>query len=185
MIRRSVIVAALAWTVPANAVELFGGPFDLVDHHGRRRTDADFAGKWRLMFFGYTGCPDICPLDLAVIGEALVRLGPAGDAVQPLFVTVDPARDTPPVLAAFVTGFHARLVALTGTERAIAVTAKAWRVHRHKVIVDRARPDDYLVDHGTLTYLMRPDGSFATLFPHGTSAEVMAERLARQLGGPS
>jgi protein SCO1/2 len=96
-----------------------------------------------------------------------------------LFVTVDPARDTVPVLAAYASAFHPRLLALTGSEAEIAAVAKAYRVHRRKVLVDPARPADYLVDHGTFSYLMGPDGRFATLLPSGTVAGRMAEVIRR------
>lgn len=153
----------------------FGGPFALTDHTGRRRTDADFRGRFLLVHFGYTGCPDLCPLGLDAMLAALDRLGPAGEALQPVFVTVDPARDTVEALRPFVAAFGPRLIGLTGTEAEIRAVAKAYRVHRRKVIVDPARPDDYLVDHGSLTYLMGPDGACRTIFPHGTTAERMAE----------
>ncbi len=159
----------------------FGGPFELTDQNGRLRSDRDFRGKFLLIFFGYTGCPDICPLDLSVISRALDRLGVQGKRIQPIFITVDPARDTPEVLRDFISGFHPRFVALTGSESRIAAIAKAYRVHRRKVIVEPAYPQDYLVDHGSLTYLMGPDGSFRTLFPHGTSAERMATVLRSYL----
>jgi protein SCO1 len=127
----------------------FGGPFALVDHAGRRVTDQDFRGSWLLVQFGYTGCPDLCPLGLDTLAGALDLLGPAAaPQVRPLFVTVDPARDTPTALAGFVPAFHPRLLGLTGNEPEIRAVAKAYRVHRRKVLPNPARPDDYLIDHG-------------------------------------
>ncbi len=152
----------------------FGGPFELLDQDRRLRRDTDFRGRFLLIFFGYTGCPDVCPLDLAVMAEALDLLGEEAGRIQPLFVTVDPARDTPEVLAGFVAAFHPRLLGLTGSEAQIRAIAKAYRVHRRKVIVDPEDPEDYLVDHGSLTYLMGPDGRFRTLLPHKITAERMA-----------
>jgi protein SCO1 len=173
--------AARAWADEPWPVS-FGGPFALTDHTGRRVTDQDFRGSWLLVQFGYTGCPDLCPLSLDTLARALDLLGPAAAArVQPLFVTVDPARDTPGALAAFVPAFHPRLVGLTGSEPEIRAVAKAYRVHRRKVLTDPARPDDYLIDHGSFTYLMGPDGRFVTLFPYGTPAERMAEVIGGYL----
>jgi protein SCO1 len=185
--RRAVLLAALV-TSPALAADqdpwpvAFGGPFRLTDHTGRPRTDADFRGSWLLVQFGYTACPDLCPLGLDTLAGALDGLGPDLAArVQPLFVTVDPARDTVAALAAFAPAtFHPRLLALTGTEAEVAAVAKAYRVHRRKVVPDPADAADYLVDHGTFTYLMRPDGTFATLIPAGADA---AERMATVVRG--
>jgi len=164
----------------------FGGPFELLDQDRRIRRDSDFRGRFLLIFFGYTGCPDVCPLDLAVMAGALDLLGEEAGRIQPLFITVDPARDTPEVLADFVSGFHPRLLGLTGSEAQIRAVARAYRVHRRKVIVDPEHPEDYLVDHGSLTYLMGPDGRFRTLLPHRTTAERMAAvirtYLAREPG---
>ena len=105
-----------------------GGPFELTDHTGRRRTDADFRGKLVVLYFGYTSCPDVCPTELQAITLALDKLGAAADAVQPLFITVDPERDTPSRLADFVSSFHPRLVALTGAIAAIRKAALAYRI---------------------------------------------------------
>lgn len=161
----------------------FGGPFSLVDQLGRRRSDTDFRGSWLLIQFGYTGCPDLCPLGLDTMTAALEALGSRASAVQPLFVTVDPVRDTPATLAAFIGGFDPRFVALGGSEAEIQAVAKAYRVHRRKVILDPARPDEYLIDHGSLTYLMGPDGGFVTLFPYGTDAARMAQVIGGYVGG--
>lgn len=187
--RRTVLVAGLL--IPAVAAAYaeepwpvrFGGSFTLTDHHGARRRDTDFRGSFLLVQFGYTACPDLCPLGLDTMARVLDALGEAGARLQPLFITVDPTRDTPEVLAGFVTAFHPRLLGLTGSEAEIAAVARAYRVHRRKVILDPAHPDDYLVDHGSLTYLIAPDGGFATLFPYGTDATRMAEISRRYLRG--
>ena len=160
----------------------FGGPFNLVDQHGRRRSDTDFRGSWLLIQFGYTSCPDVCPLGLETMAAALEALGPAAQRVQPLLITIDPARDPPATLAGFAGGFDPRLVALSGSEPEIRAVAKAFRVHRRKVLLDPARPDDYVIDHGSLTYLIGPDGRFVTLFPYGTDAARMAQVIAGYLG---
>ena len=161
----------------------FGGPFSLVDQHGRRRSDTDFHGSWLLIEFGYTACPDLCPLGLETIAAALEALGPSAQRVQPVFITIDPARDTPAALASFIAAFDPRLIALSGSEAETQAVTKAYRVHRRKVILDPANRDDYLIDHGSFTYLMGPDGRFVTLFPYGTDAPRMTQVLAGYLGG--
>jgi protein SCO1/2 len=161
----------------------FGGPFDLIASDGRRVTDRDFLGKFLLVYFGYTRCPDVCPVDLLTIGQALVKLGPEADRIQPLFITVDPARDTPTALADFVSSFHPRLLGLGGDEDAIAKVARAYKVHRVKYIPAND-PANYGVDHSSLTYLMGPDGAFRTIIPHGASPDRMAEVVRAYLARP-
>ena len=180
----AVISMALLWSWPAAPesdplAARFGGPFELTTHEGKRVRDSDFRGRFMLVYFGYTHCPDICPVDLTVLTEAVERAGPAGDKVDPIFVTVDPARDTPEHLAKYRQSFHPRLVALTGSEADIAAVAKAYRVHRRKYLPDKSDPANYGIDHGSLTYLMGPDGKFRTLIPHGASAERMAELIEK------
>ena len=154
----------------------FGGPFSLIDHEGARRTEEDFRGRFLLIYFGYTYCPDICPTNLSTMIHAMEDLGAKAEQVQPLFVSVDPARDTAEVLADYVAHFHPRLVGLTGSEQEIRAVAKAFRVHRSKVVFED--PDeDYLVNHSSITFLMDRDGTFLSLFPHDTAAEVMAKAL--------
>ena len=156
----------------------FGGPFTLTDHTGAKRTDADFRGRFLLIYFGYTYCPDICPTNLQTMSQALDELGDKAEGVQPIFVSVDPARDTVEVLADYVDHFYPTMVGLTGTESEIRAVAKAYRVHRSKVIVDSEAPaDEYLVNHSSITFLMGPDGGFLSLFPHDTKAEVMTKAL--------
>ncbi|MCX8100192.1 MAG: SCO family protein [Geminicoccaceae bacterium] len=155
-----------------------GGPLDLVHHSGRRFAEAELAGKYRLVYFGYTYCPDMCPLGLLTMSEALDRLPPdIAQLIQPIFVSVDPERDTPPVLAAYVGSFHPRLIGLTGTVEEIEAVKRAWRVYARKS--EESRGADYLVDHSTFTYLMGPDGRYLAHFGHGTSPEQMADRLVR------
>lgn len=159
-----------------------GGPLDLVHHTGRRFSEAELAGKYRLVYFGYTYCPDMCPLGLLTMSEALDRLPPElAQKIQPIFVSVDPERDTPEILASYVASFHPRLVGLTGTVEEIEAVKRAWRVFARKS--QEKRGEDYLVDHSTFTYFMGPDGRYLAHFSHGTSAEQMAERLARLISG--
>ena len=155
----------------------FGGPFTLHAGNGRLVSDTDFRGKFMLVYFGYTHCPDICPEDLVIIKEALDLLGKDADRIQPLFITVDPARDTPELLQDYVSSISPRLIGLSGGEAEIAALAKLYRVHRRKLAPPAAAKDqdNYIVDHSSLKYLMGPDGQFRTLIPHSVSAARMAE----------
>jgi protein SCO1/2 len=151
--------------------EQIGGPFALVDHMGHQRTDTDFRGKLMLVYFGFTHCPDVCPTDLQAMGLALDKLGPLGDAVQPLFITLDPERDTPANLADYVAMFHPRMVGLSGDAQTIRAAAGAYRVYYAKVEIGGG--SDYTIDHSGFVYLMDRDGRYLGFFPPGTSAERM------------
>jgi protein SCO1/2 len=159
--------------------EPVGGPFALVDHTGKPRTEKDFHGKLMLVYFGFTYCPDICPTDLQNIGLALDRLGPAGKNVQPLFITVDPERDTAAHLAEYITMFHPRLIALTGDAAAIRQAADAYKVYYARITNQAAT--DYTVDHTAFIYLMDRDGKYLGFFPPGTSPERIAESIRPRL----
>lgn len=150
-----------------------GGPFELIDQNGKRRTDADFRGKLVILYFGYTYCPDICPADLTQIGLAVDKLGPAGDDVQPLFISVDPQRDTPAVLAKYVTAFHPRLIGLTGTPEQIRAVADSYKAYYAKYQAKDGAV--YLIDHTGFIYLVGRDGQYTGFFPPGTSADRMVE----------
>lgn len=153
-----------------------GGPFTLTTHEGRVVTDKDFMGKYKLVFFGYTFCPDICPTELQTIAQAMDVMGDSGADVQPLFITIDPERDTPPVLADYVKLFHPSIIGLTGTAEQIAAVAKAYRVYYAR---SQGEPDptQYLMDHSTFAYLLAPDGSFVTVFAKGSTPEQMVEAI--------
>jgi len=157
-----------------------GGPFRLVDHTGAEVTDETWAGKHRLMFFGFTYCPDICPTELHAIARVMDELGSDADRVQPLFVTIDPERDTPEAMAEYVAAFHPRIVGLTGTPQQVAEVARAYRVFYAKVRTGDG-PDDYTMDHSTAAYLMGPDNGFITVFGHGTPPERIAEEIRGRL----
>lgn len=159
----------------------FGGRFSLIDHHGQRVGDDAYRGRFMLVYFGFTRCTDTCPVDLPTLAQALDALGPLAQRVAPLFITVDPAHDTPPVLAAYVAAFHPALIGLTGSEAEIAAVTKAYRVHRRKLTLPHHGAGEYAVDHGSLTYLMNRDGRFLTLLPHNTGAERMTAVLRRYL----
>jgi len=164
---------------PAAGTADIGGAFDLTDQAGQRRTDAEFRGRYMLVYFGYTFCPDICPTTLATMTEALDRLGEKAAAVQPIFITVDPARDTVAVLRDYAPHFHERLVALTGTAEQIAAAAKAYRVY---VSVPAEAGEDYLVDHSGFLYLMDREGRYAAHFRHAVTPEELAAAIARIIG---
>ncbi|MEE9139750.1 MAG: SCO family protein [Alphaproteobacteria bacterium] len=169
---------------PDSGTVEIGGPFTLVDQYGQLRTEADFRGKFTLVYFGYTFCPDVCPLEVAAMGAAIDALGPDGAEVVPVFITIDPARDTVEQLKAFAGQFHPRLVALTGTEAQIAEAARGYRVYYAKNDAGAAAagaPDDYLMDHTSIVYLMDEQGRYAAHFTHGTPADEMAARIAELL----
>jgi protein SCO1/2 len=155
-----------------------GGPFRLVDQNGNSVTDADLKGKWSLVYFGYTHCPDACPTALNDIAIALDQLGPKREAVRSVFITVDPERDTPEVLKEYVTSFDAPILALSGSPEEIARAAKAYRVYYAK------HPEaggDYSMDHSSVIYVMDPEWRFTASFTHQSTPEEIAERLKKLL----
>src|ERR1700724_1856257 len=166
-----------AGTMLASAI---GGPFRLTDQNGKTVTDADLKGKWSLVYFGYTHCPDACPTALNDISIALEDLGTKRDAVRPVFITVDPERDTPDALKAYVTSFDAPILALTGTPEQVAQAAKGYRVYYAK------HPEsggEYSMDHSSVIYVMDPQGRFTASFTHESTPEQISERLKQQIGG--
>lgn len=148
---------------PANlpAVAAIGGPFSLTDQHGRTVTDRDLNGRPFLVFFGFTHCPDICPTTMFEISEILRKLGPEGDRMRAVFITVDPERDTPEALKAYMSSFDPRIVALTGEPEAIAAVAKAYRAIFRRIPLNEG---GYTMDHTAIVYLMGKDGRFVTPF---------------------
>jgi protein SCO1 len=166
-------VGSIAWLHQRQARQV-GGVFHLIDSRsGREVSDRDFRGKWLLVFFGYTHCPDVCPTTLTEIGDTLTRLGPLADRVQPLFITLDPKRDTQQVLADYATAFDPRILGLTGAPAQIAVAAKEYGVY----FATRAVGDDYYLDHSAAVYVMRPDGSYVISFLSTSGSVDMAKRL--------
>jgi len=158
--------------------EPIGGPFALIDHNGKPRTNEEFRGKLMLVYFGFTYCPDVCPTDLQNIGLALDQLGPAGEQIQPLFITVDPERDTAEHLKDYVPMFHPRLIGLTGDPAAIHAAAAAYRAYYAQVPL---KGDDYTVDHSSFIYIVGTDGQYLGFFPPGTPPERIAESLRPRL----
>jgi cytochrome oxidase Cu insertion factor (SCO1/SenC/PrrC family) len=160
-----------------------GGPFELTDQTGHRRTDADFRGKLVVLYFGYTYCPDVCPTELQSISLALEKLGAVAEAVQPLFITVDPERDTPARLADFVSSFHPRLIGLTGSLAEIRKTAIAYKTFFAKQSI--ATPGNYSVDHTAFIYLVGKDGQYLGFLPPGLAPDAIADAIRTRLGPPS
>lgn len=164
---------------------VLGGPFSLVDQAGAPVTERDFAGQWLLLYFGYTYCPDICPTELGTIAAAMDALGPLGDRVTPVFITIDPERDTPQAMAQYVERFHPRLRGLSGTSEQVAEAARRFRVYYAKV-----QPRDagqYLMDHSSFVYLVGPDAKVRALFRPEAGPEAIAATVRAQLmrAGPS
>jgi protein SCO1/2 len=155
-----------------------GAAFALPDADGKLRKLEDFRGKVVLLYFGYTYCPDVCPLDLANIGAALRLLGAQAAEVQPVFITLDPARDTPAVLRGYATAFHPRFVALRGTEEATKRIATSYKVFYEKVPDGRG---SYAIDHAAFTFLLDRNGRYVGFFPPGTKPERMAAMVGESL----
>ncbi|WP_119299834.1 SCO family protein [Dongia deserti] len=158
---------------------LIGGPFELVDQNGNTVTDQTFQGRLMLVYFGFTYCPDACPTALGVMSAALDKLDVAADRVVPILITVDPERDTPAVLKDYVSNFHPGMLGLTGTKDQIAKAAKAYRVFYQKAA--GPTPDDYLMDHTLLIYLMDGDGKYITHFGPDATPDQMADEIRKHL----
>jgi cytochrome oxidase Cu insertion factor (SCO1/SenC/PrrC family) len=159
---------------------LIGGPFTLTDQNGKQVTDKDFRGRYMLVFFGFTACPDICPAGLQLIAATLAKVGAKADKVAPIFISVDPERDTPEKLAEYVKNFDDRMIGLTGTPEQVANVAKAYRVFYEKTANDGGAAG-YGMNHTSIIYLMGPDGEYITHFTPTTDVDAMAEKLTKLL----
>jgi cytochrome oxidase Cu insertion factor (SCO1/SenC/PrrC family) len=155
-----------------------GGPFTLTDQNGRPRSDTEFRGKLMIVYFGYTYCPDICPTDLMAISQALDALGPEAEGVQPIFITIDPERDTRG-LADYVAAFHHSFVGLTGSPDEIRKVANAYKAFYMKVPGDRNA--DYSIDHAGVIYLMGRNGEYLGFMPPQTNPDRLTEILRKYL----
>ncbi|QDX27117.1 SCO family protein [Sphingomonas suaedae] len=159
-----------------------GGPFTLVNGDGKTVTDKDFAGKYRIMYFGYTFCPDVCPVDVQNIGGAMKLLDKQNPElaakIVPVFVTIDPARDTPAVVKEFTSAFYPRMVGLTGTAEQVDAAAKVYRVPYAK----RETVSGYLMDHGRQAYLMGPNGEPIALLPQDQDPQAIVAEIERWIG---
>lgn len=158
----------------ANSPVTIGGPFILTSPEGTTVTDQTYRGKWLLVYFGFTSCPDSCPTALLEISVALEKLGLDADKVQPLFITVDPQRDTPPVMRNYTQSFDPRIVGLTGAPQQIAAVAQDYGVY-YAPRKNGPGADDYVMDHSTYLYLMNAEGKFVRGFDADTPGERIAE----------
>jgi cytochrome oxidase Cu insertion factor (SCO1/SenC/PrrC family) len=175
-------IASAADTVGVPSGVPIGGPFELTDEKGHRVTDADCRGRWMLVFFGYTNCPDECPLTLQKMATTLQDLGPLVGRVAPLFVTVDPKRDTPERLTSYLENFDTRIAGLTGSDEQIATAAKAYRVYYEPGQNEQSGAD--LVSHSTFLYLMDPSGKLNALFSQNVTPEKLTAALRTRLSLP-
>lgn len=184
-----IVLGLLVGLMPqaGGAAVRIGGPFELVDQHGTARSDADFRGSYLLIYFGFTYCPDLCPTTLLKMATALQELAARSPAraerVVPVFVTVDPERDTPEVLRGYAEQFDPRLVALTGTRRALADLGRVYGVFAAKV--PTGEPGAYVMDHTSFLYLMGPDGKYVRHFESDVSADDLAGALRQSVVGPA
>ncbi|MGI9523915.1 MAG: SCO family protein [Hyphomicrobiaceae bacterium] len=176
-IMHKVVGVSKNWSVGRAEI---GGPFRLVDQDGQIVTENSYEGKSLLVFFGFTHCPDVCPAGLQLVSAAMKKLGPKADALQPIFVSLDPNRDTPRQLKLYLSNFDSRIVGLTGTDGQIASAAKAFRVYYRKV-EDSDLSDGYTVDHSAFIYLIAPNHEFVTHFTHATPLDVLVARLDQAL----
>lgn len=157
-----------------------GGPFSLTDQFGNKRKNSEFLGKYMMVYFGYSFCPDVCPMGLQHISKALELLGTDIDQVTPLFITIDPERDTQENLKVYAQNWHSSFIFLTGSQEEINPVLEAYKVYTM-----RARPDgtmaDYLIDHSAFVYLMDRSGNLISFFPHTSDPQVMAQTVREHL----
>lgn len=179
--------------VSAGQRQVTGGPFSLVDHHGKQVSDENFKGRFMLLYFGYTFCPDVCPTGLTIMSRAVEELGSLSSKVTPVFVTVDPERDTVEAMAKYVVHFHPRLVGLTGTLKQTNKAARAYGVKYFKIfsmpfegdedVSEEEENSHYSIDHSANIYLVDPKGKFLTIFPYGEESGPMAEKMRQFING--
>jgi protein SCO1/2 len=169
---------AFVWLTQGGTASLVGGPFTLENGSGQQVTDRNFRGKYMLVYFGYTFCPDVCPTTLTEVADAMDKLGAKADRLQPIFISVDPKRDTPDVVKQYAAAFGPRLIGLTGTPEQIAAVAKEYRVYyaEHRT---GPGPNDYSMDHSSVLYLMGPDGKFVAPIRSDENSTEMAADLNR------
>jgi cytochrome oxidase Cu insertion factor (SCO1/SenC/PrrC family) len=184
----SLALAALAltqWPTKGplgSGTALIGGPFTMVNQKGKTVTEKTFQGKYTIYFFGFTFCPDVCPTELQVLIAALKELGPDEAKITPVFVSVDPERDSPKIIGEYVANFSPRLVGLTGTPEQLAAMASAFHLY-YKKVANENDAQNYGMDHSSILYLMAPDGKFAKHFPYTTDAKKLALELKSVLEG--
>ena len=173
----SEMVPGLGRTVITGQADV-GGPFRLTDQNGKSVTDADFRGRYMLVYFGYSFCPDVCPTTLAVMAQALEKLGGGARRVVPVFITIDPERDTPKVLGDYMKAFGPSFVGLTGSAAAIKDVEKKYRVYAVKKPLEKG---NYGVDHSSVLYLMGPDGKLVSFYDEAISPDDLAKELRQKI----
>ena len=185
MILLAVAAAVLSLTLrggepKGSGTALIGGPFTMLNQKGETVTDQTYIGKYTLVFFGFTFCKDVCPAELQVMTAAFAQMGSDADKITPIFVSVDPDRDLPDVMASYVSNFDKRLQGLTGSPEQVAIMAKAYHVF-YKKVPNPDDPKDYEMDHSSILYMMGPDGKFLKHFTYSTDAKALAEDLEKVL----
>jgi protein SCO1/2 len=174
------LITASAPQMTRSLTGAIGGPFTLTASDGRTVTDETFRGKWLLIYFGYTSCPDACPTALNNMGVALDRLGAEAVSLQPVFITIDPKRDTQEALAEYLKSFDPHIVALTGTEQQIAAVVKEYHIY---VEVQPGSGSDYLVNHSSFFYLINRNGKFVNIVHGEASGEELADKVRQLMKG--
>ncbi|HEY5338795.1 MAG TPA: SCO family protein [Rhizomicrobium sp.] len=167
----------LGYTVTYGQADI-GGPYTLIDQNGAVRSNKDFHGTWTLIYFGYTHCPDVCPVTLSVMADVMDRLGTKRARVTPIFITVDPARDTPALMKSYVASFGKDFVGLTGSTKSIAAVTKEFRVYAKRQDLPGG---DYAMSHSSVIYLMDPNGKFAMDYDEVAGPEKIAADIAKRL----
>jgi cytochrome oxidase Cu insertion factor (SCO1/SenC/PrrC family) len=171
-------VPGLGRTVTSGAIAV-GGPYVLTDQNGDKRSSSDFRGKYQLIYFGYSFCPDVCPTTLGVMSQALDKMGVDANRIVPIFITIDPARDTPGVLKSYMAAFGPRFVGLTGTPAEIAAAEKEYRVYAKKTPLDGR--GNYGMDHSSVIYLMGPDGRLVSFYDELISPDALEKDLRAKI----
>ena len=176
----AMLVAAVLYVLPGETTRpsSVGGPFRLIDHTGKTVTDADFRGRYMLIYFGYSFCPDVCPTTLAVMAQALEKLGGRAGRVTPVFITIDPERDTPKVLDEYMKSFGPAFVGLTGSPAEIKDVEKKFRVYAAKKPLEGG---NYGMDHSSVLYLMGPNGKMISFFDETVSPDDLAKELKQKI----
>ena len=180
--RRGAEVPVLGKVVSTGAAAV-GGPFTLTGQNGARVSSSDFRGRYMLVYFGYSMCPDVCPTTLAVMADALGKIDPAGRKIVPIFITIDPERDTPKVLSTYVKAFGDQFVGLTGTPEEIAAVEKEYKVYAKKTPLDEKKglSAGYGMDHSSVIYLMGPDGKMISYYDEAVSPDELAKALRAKI----
>jgi protein SCO1 len=173
----SEILPKLGQTIVSGQIAV-GGPYALTDQDGHARASSDFRGKYQLIYFGYTFCPDVCPTTLAIIAAAMDKLGPTQDRIVPIFITIDPARDKPAVLKKYLAAFGPRFVGLTGTDEQLAPVEKEFRVFAQK---QNLSGGTYSMNHSSVIYLLGPDGKLVSFYDEAASPDELAKDIRQKL----